>query len=95
MYDFIFDVCNSYHNSNPYHNFKHAVDVMQSTWYTICSIYVLNPIWWPEKPKPTTLHENRLKDLLRPIDVLALLMASLGHDVGHPGVNNCFMVIQQ
>lgn len=68
---------------------------MQSTWYTICSIYVLNPIWWPEKPKPTTLHENRLKDLLRPIDVLALLMASLGHDVGHPGVNNCFMVIQQ
>jgi hypothetical protein len=23
-----------------------------------------------------------------------LLMASLGHDVGHPGVNNDFMVIQ-
>lgn len=29
--------------------------------------------------------------LLRPIDMLALLMAAIGHDVGHPGVNNGFM----
>lgn len=74
LYDLIFDVCNSYHNSNPYHNFRHAVDVMQSTWYFLNSI-----------------SSESMSLLLRPIDVLALLMAAIGHDVGHPGVNNGFM----
>ncbi|KAI8095635.1 hypothetical protein BDF21DRAFT_406378 [Thamnidium elegans] len=93
MYDFIFDVYNSYHNSNPYHNFKHAVDVMQSTWYCLCSIGALKPIWWSRNQDiPDSLHEDHLKKLLRPVDILALLMASLGHDVGHPGVNNGFMI---
>ncbi|CAO0789974.1 unnamed protein product [Mucor circinelloides] len=75
LYDLIFDVCNSYHNSNPYHNFRHAVDVMQSTWYFLNSI-----------------SSESMSLLLRPIDVLALLMAAIGHDVGHPGVNNGFMI---
>ncbi|CAO3649977.1 unnamed protein product [Mucor fragilis] len=75
LYDLIFDVCNSYHNSNPYHNFRHAVDVMQSTWYFLNS----------------SASEIILL-LLRPIDMLALLMAAIGHDVGHPGVNNGFMI---
>lgn len=95
MYDFIFDVYNSYHNSNPYHNFKHAVDVMQTTWYCLCSIRVLKTSWWHlNLDTPDSLHEEHIKNLLRPIDILALLMASLGHDVGHPGVNNGFMVRQ-
>ncbi|GAA5802997.1 hypothetical protein HPULCUR_008472 [Helicostylum pulchrum] len=93
MYDFIFDVYNSYHNTNPYHNFKHAVDVMQSTWYCLCSIGALKPIWSSSDiPVSSSLHEDHLKNLLRPVDILALLMASLGHDVGHPGVNNGFMI---
>lgn len=75
LYNLIFDVCNSYHNSNPYHNFRHAVDVMQSTWYFLNSIA-----------------SESMSVLLRPIDVLALLMAAIGHDVGHPGVNNGFMI---
>ncbi|KAK4511307.1 uncharacterized protein ATC70_012522 [Mucor velutinosus] len=74
LYNLIFDVCNSYHNSNPYHNFRHAVDVMQSTWYFLNSIA-----------------SESMALLLRPIDVLSLLMAAIGHDVGHPGVNNGFM----
>ncbi|KAG2191913.1 hypothetical protein INT46_006795 [Mucor plumbeus] len=80
LYDLIFDVCNSYHNLNPYHNFRHAVDVMQSTWY------FLNLI----KSESNQVDSN-IAQLLRPIDILAILMASLGHDVGHPGVNNGFM----
>jgi hypothetical protein len=84
MYDFISDVCNSYHN-NPYHNFRHAVDVMQSIWYFLCCIHVLD---FPTQQASTI----RSEILLRPIDVLALMMAGLGHDLGHPGVNNGFMV---
>lgn len=87
MYDFIFDVSNSYHNSNPYHNFRHAVDVMQSTWYFLCSMHALtSPYWSRHDDGPS------FKSTLRPIQLLALLMASLGHDVGHPGVNNGFMI---
>lgn len=38
--------------------------------------------------------ESEIKDLFQPLDIFALLMASIGHDVGHPGVNNSFMVPQ-
>ncbi|GAB5586814.1 3' [Umbelopsis nana] len=34
----------------------------------------------------------RIDQLLRPKDIFALLIASIGHDVGHPGVNNMFMI---
>jgi hypothetical protein len=30
--------------------------------------------------------------LLRNVDVFALLLAAVGHDVGHPGLSNAFMV---
>lgn len=53
---------------------------MQSTWY------FLNLI----KSESNQVDSN-IAQLLRPIDILAILMASLGHDVGHPGVNNGFM----
>jgi len=33
-----------------------------------------------------------VRDFLRPEDIFALLVASIGHDVGHPGVNNMFLV---
>lgn len=68
---------------------------MQSTWYCLCSIGALKLIQSsPNQDISASLHEDHLKNLLRPVDILALLMASLGHDVGHPGVNNGFMVIQ-
>lgn len=34
----------------------------------------------------------RIQDFLRPEDIFALVVASIGHDVGHPGVNNMFLV---
>lgn len=90
MYHFIFDICNSYHSVNPYHNFRHAVDVLQANYYFLCKIGAIEPMC--DKPKPNEKSINHLKDLLEPIDIFALLMASIGHDVGHPGVNNNFMV---
>jgi hypothetical protein len=31
-------------------------------------------------------------NLLKPFDALTLLISAIGHDVGHPGVNNMFLV---
>lgn len=84
MYSFIFDIYHSYHNANPYHNFKHALDVLQSTWYYLRSLGLFF--------KSIVDTKNPLKLLLKPVHILALLIASLGHDVGHPGVNNGFLV---
>lgn len=53
---------------------------MQSTWYFLNLIMSEN-----------NQVDSSIAQLLRPIDILAILMASLGHDVGHPGVNNGFM----
>ncbi len=34
----------------------------------------------------------RLQQILRPLDKLALCVAALGHDIGHLGVQNSFLV---
>ncbi|KAI9323244.1 hypothetical protein BX666DRAFT_1884687 [Dichotomocladium elegans] len=82
LYDFIVELSVSYHNGNPYHNFAHAVDVLQCSYYFLCKLGVL--------PFPGNV--SRPQDLLRPNDVFALLVAALGHDAAHPGVNNVFMI---
>ncbi|CEP15107.1 hypothetical protein [Parasitella parasitica] len=89
LYHFIFDICNSYHSTNPYHNFRHAVDVLQANYYFLCRLGVLEPM-----DPSVTFPENQsvIKSLFHPLDIFALLMASIGHDVGHPGVNNSFMI---
>ena len=99
LYHFIFDICNSYHNMNPYHNFRHAVDVLQANYYFLCHIGALEPMCsesfaykshsQDEKEKETN---SKMRQLLEPLDIFALLMASIGHDIGHPGGNNNFMV---
>jgi hypothetical protein len=33
-----------------------------------------------------------MAELLQPFDALTLLISAIGHDVGHPGVNNAFLV---
>lgn len=33
-----------------------------------------------------------LQSIIRPQDVLAIMIAAMGHDVGHPGLSNMFMV---
>lgn len=108
LYNFVFDISNSYHNSNPYHNFRHAVDVMQSNYYFLCKMGVLSPMdkntyavfsktrggvgFSSSSSSPPPRVVVRLRDLLRPLDVFALMMASIGHDLCHPGVTNMFLV---
>lgn len=88
MYEFIVDLASVYHDENPYHNFAHAVDVLQCLFYMLCELSVLP---FTNKPQQQQ-HNNKPQSLLRPKDAFALLIAAIGHDAAHPGVNNMFLV---
>jgi len=73
---------------NPYHNRDHAADVLQATHW------LLNA-----QPGPHDGHANgpptggaRLRSLVEPSDVLALLLAAIAHDLDHTGQNNAYHV---
>ncbi|KAF2270969.1 HD-domain/PDEase-like protein [Lojkania enalia] len=74
-----------------YHNFRHVCDVLQALFYFLVQIGTL-----PRYPSATPPPENTAKSpialLLQPFDALTLLISAIGHDVGHPGVNNAFLV---
>ncbi|KAG9239755.1 hypothetical protein BJ875DRAFT_436265 [Amylocarpus encephaloides] len=74
----------------PYHNFRHVVDVLQAIFHFLVRLGRLPPFphagtQIPEPPSP-------IAALIRPFDALTLLITAIGHDVGHPGVNNAFLV---
>ena len=81
----------AYNSFVHYHNFRHVVDVMQAVFYFLIQIGTLPP--YPSNNnficrKPP----SPIAALLRPFDALTLLISAIGHDVGHPGVNNAFLV---
>ncbi|CAO3598894.1 unnamed protein product [Absidia cylindrospora] len=82
--DFIHDLWSGYHIANPYHNFYHAVDVLQSVYYTLRQAGLLQ--------QPQSTSPSHLRHLLTPMDIFALLLICIGHDLGHPGVTNSFMI---
>lgn len=85
-----------YRYENTYHNFEHALDVLQAiqcylnTSHMVPAVTILlqpNRTWKPSR-KPgdrALLHTLGLRD------IFALYIAAIGHDVGHPGVTNVFM----
>ncbi|CAG8802341.1 31354_t:CDS:2, partial [Racocetra persica] len=83
----------SYYDTNPYHNFTHAVDVLQAMFHFLCQMDILPPLF-SSKRRNIKVNQQRCRpnDLLTVTDAFALLLASIGHDVGHPGVNNTFLV---
>ncbi|KAF9875603.1 3'5'-cyclic nucleotide phosphodiesterase [Colletotrichum karsti] len=82
----------AYNNFVPYHNFRHVVDVLQATFHFLVRVgtlapYPLDPLGHEEVPE-----KSPMASLLHPFEGLTLLITAIGHDVGHPGVNNGFLV---
>lgn len=108
---FVFMVRDTYKNGNPFHNFRHAVDVLQACFHYLIRLHCLPPFEQFETDPnadelrylggdapvvdSTTLVAKRFTRHLahlNSIQTFGLLIAALGHDVGHPGVTNAFMM---
>ncbi|OJA20225.1 hypothetical protein AZE42_02123 [Rhizopogon vesiculosus] len=86
-----------YCRHNSYHNFQHALDVLQAAQTFLCAAGVVPPVsillesndrtWRSDKSGK----ENRLAFDLNNTCLFALFIAAIGHDVGHPGLTNMFM----
>ena len=74
-----------------YHNFRHVVDVLQAIFFFLVQIGTLPP-YPPSSSLPDGSKRSPIATLLKPFDALTLLISAIGHDVGHPGVNNAFLV---
>lgn len=122
---FVFLVRDTYRNGNPFHNFRHATDVLQACFHFLIRLDCLPvPVQMtldPNGPEIQNLDKCKFEGLvelkssgkyisevsnvspggrrlstfnighLNPIETFGLLIAAIGHDVGHPGVTNAFM----
>lgn len=83
----------AYNNFVPYHNFRHVIDVLQATFHFLVQIGSLPPFPTIDgEHKSTSQAKSPVAQLLHPFEALTLLITAVGHDVGHPGVNNGFLV---
>lgn len=66
---------------------------MQAIFYFLLCIGTLPP--YPQQTASSSMPaapKSPIGHLLQPFDALTLLVSAIGHDVGHPGVNNAFLV---
>jgi hypothetical protein len=91
LHSFLIACRAAYNNFVPYHNFRHVVDVLQATFNFLVHIGALPP--FPPTPDAvvTPPTKSPSAQIIEPFDALALLVTAIGHDVGHPGVNNGFL----
>lgn len=86
-----------YRDGNSYHNFQHALDVFQAIHIFLMSAGVVPPVgnllnspddelWIPRS------NTGSFVSSFDNVSLFALHIAAVGHDVGHPGFTNNFMV---
>ncbi|KAF3045622.1 3',5'-cyclic-nucleotide phosphodiesterase [Didymella heteroderae] len=80
----------AYNEFVKYHNFRHVVDVLQALFHFLVRIGTLPT--YPPTTRDQTNERSPIAALLKPFDALTLLISAIGHDAGHPGVNNAFLV---
>lgn len=79
-----------YNKTVIYHNFRHACDVLQASFYFLISIGAIPP--YPNSSATLVSELSAIGSLISPYHAMVLLITAIGHDVGHPGVNNGFLV---
>ncbi len=105
MNRYLFAVRAIYHAPNPYHNYIHAIDVLQASYTFLLALGVVPPFDylladsgdpWMREPLPADAAQDeqmaRVQELIRPQEVWSVMIAAMGHDIGHPGLSNAFMV---
>ncbi|KAG7095349.1 hypothetical protein E1B28_006109 [Marasmius oreades] len=97
IYPLIHHLRRIYRWENPYHNFEHALDVLQAS-YTflrlagmVPSVTILLDIEPSTWSTSHSFDSGRLMTCLRPQDLFVIYIAAIGHDVAHPGFTNVFM----
>ncbi|GBE83754.1 HD-domain/PDEase-like protein [Sparassis crispa] len=94
---FLYHLRQVYRQGNTYHNFQHALDVLQATYFFLYSAGMAPPVSILLHADPRTWKRDKdqtddsLLCCLNNEDLFALLIAAVGHDVGHPGLTNTFM----
>lgn len=97
---FLLAIRSVYSHDNTYHNYQHAVDVLQAMYVFLVDAGCIPPVSILESPRALVSPKWRrasaplgtLKGILNNVDVFMLFIAAIGHDAGHPGLNNGFMV---
>lgn len=82
----------AYNDFVEYHNFRHVIDVMQATFYFLIQLGTIEPFGTIQQSSNSQHARSPIAASLRPLDALTMLITAIGHDVGHPGVNNAFLV---
>ncbi len=92
MRNFLMEVRNGYSKKNPYHNFRHAFDVSHAVYLylTVGNAAGNSSIYFEFLLLRLTFKQHFPTEFLTHLEIFGLLMASICHDVEHPGLNNTY-----